>query len=174
MATISEFSPPAVSQRDTPASVHRFSAALSDLIRIIQFRDRDRACCYDVTVSQCYALEAVAESGALTVNELASRLVLDKSTASRLAAGLVESGYLERTRHPEDGRVVLLELTEAGRSIHSRIVGDLAEEYGAILSGLSPDACSAVVQVVERLRDSFAARVDTSGGSCCSIDTHRS
>src|SRR5690606_18937495 len=35
--------------------------ALSDLIRVYQFRDRDRICCHDISVSQCYALEALVE-----------------------------------------------------------------------------------------------------------------
>jgi hypothetical protein len=34
-----------------------FHAALSELVRVYQFRDRDRICCHDVSVTQCYALE---------------------------------------------------------------------------------------------------------------------
>ncbi|HSM59421.1 MAG TPA: hypothetical protein VK849_01435, partial [Longimicrobiales bacterium] len=49
-----------------------FSERIGELVRIIQFRDRDRACCHDVSVSQCYALEAVVDAGPLTVNDLAA------------------------------------------------------------------------------------------------------
>ena len=52
-------------------------AALSDLIRVYQFRDRDRICCHDLSVSQCYALEAVAKQGPMTVNDLAGHLYLE-------------------------------------------------------------------------------------------------
>ena len=31
--------------------------ALNQLVRVYQFRDRDRICCYDVSVTQCYAIE---------------------------------------------------------------------------------------------------------------------
>ena len=41
------------------ADAEQLSGALSELIRVIQFRDRDRACCYDISVSQCYALKRV-------------------------------------------------------------------------------------------------------------------
>jgi DNA-binding MarR family transcriptional regulator len=54
--------------------------AMSDLIRIYQFRDRDRTYCHGISVSQCYALEAVARHGPLTVNQLAAYLYLGKST----------------------------------------------------------------------------------------------
>jgi hypothetical protein len=59
--------------------------ALSDLVRVYQFRDRDRICCHDVSVTQCYALEALIRRGPITLGELAAELYLDKSTASRVA-----------------------------------------------------------------------------------------
>ena len=34
--------------------------ALSELIRVYQFRDRDRICCHDISVTQCYVLESLA------------------------------------------------------------------------------------------------------------------
>ena len=145
------------------------SAALGSLIRVVQFRDRDRACCYDISVSQCYALEGVVQAGGLTINELAAHLFLDKSTASRIANGLVDKGLLERARDPEDGRVVRLVPTPGGLDVHAAVQGDLDDEYGALLSDLEPDVRAAVTRVVERLADSFARRVDTSGGSCCTV-----
>jgi hypothetical protein len=38
-------------------------AALSDLVRLYQFRDRDTICCHDISVTQCYALQALARGG---------------------------------------------------------------------------------------------------------------
>jgi len=63
--------------------------ALGELVRVLQFRDRDRACCYDLSVSQCHALEAFVREGPMTVTELGSHLYLEKSTASRLAKALL-------------------------------------------------------------------------------------
>lgn len=147
----------------------RLSDALSGLIRVVQFRDRDRACCYDVSVSQCYALEGVVEEGGLTVNELAARLYLDKSTASRIANGLVERGLLAREPDPEDGRVVRLVATGRGEALHRRIEADLAAEYGELLGDFGPEVRAALIRLVGRLGRSFAARVETAGGSCCVV-----
>lgn len=140
-----------------------------DLVRVVQFRDRDRACCHDVSVSQCYALKAVADDGPLTVNDLAGQLYLDKSTASRVANGLVSMGYLARARDPEDGRVVRLVATPEGVALRDRIEGDLAAEYAELLRDLDPDVRRAAIRLVGRLGRAFASRVDSSGGTCCLV-----
>jgi DNA-binding MarR family transcriptional regulator len=145
------------------------SDAVGDLIRVVQFRDRDRACCYDLSVSQFYALKAVAEGGPLTVNDLAARLYLDKSTASRVANGLEEKAYLKRRRDPEDGRVIRLHATDQGTMLCQRIDGDLASEYAGLLADLSPEVRDGVTWLVGQLTRSFSARVDASGGSCCVV-----
>lgn len=146
-----------------------FSDALGELIRVIQFRDRDRACCYELSVSQCYALKAVADSGPLTVNDLAAYLYLDKSTASRIANGLVEKGLVARERDRDDGRIVRLGATERGRGLHDRVERELAAEYAELLEEFDPAFRSAILKLVRRLRRSFAARVETEGGSCCVV-----
>ena len=145
------------------------SDALSDLIRIVQFRDRDRACCYDVSVSQCYALKAVTDRGTLTVNELAAELYLDKSTASRVANGLEEKGYLARERDEADGRVIRLIASPAGAELCHRIDADLAREYAELLTDFDPEVRAAITRLLGRLALSFAARVETTGGSCCVV-----
>ena len=65
-------------------------------MRVYQFRDRDRICCHDVSVTQCYALETLVDHGPLRLGALAQRLFLDKSTTSRVVATLVKKGYVEQ------------------------------------------------------------------------------
>jgi MarR family 2-MHQ and catechol resistance regulon transcriptional repressor len=159
-------SPP---DREALGDAHRLYDALNDLLRVVQFRDRDRACCYDVSVTQCYALKAIVDEGPLTVNELAGRLYLDKSTASRVADGLGQKGYLGRERDGADGRIVRLRATDAGRTLCTRIEDDLAGAYAQMLEDFDPSVRAAMIRLVSRLAASFAARVETSGGSCCVV-----
>ncbi len=147
----------------------RLRESLSELVRVIQFRDRDRVCCYDVTVSQCYALEALVDRGASTVNDLAGALYLDKSTASRLANALVKKGYVRRVASPEDGRSVLLEPTAKARKLVERVKWDLAGEYVEMLSDFDPQVRASINTIVGRLARAFASKVETSGGSCCVV-----
>ena len=90
--------------------------ALSDLIRVYQFRDRDRICCHDLSIAQCHALEVLGKKAGTTLNEMAAELYLDKSTASRVVSALERKGYVERRAHPGDRRAVQLAVTPAGLS----------------------------------------------------------
>jgi DNA-binding MarR family transcriptional regulator len=146
-----------------------FYAALSDLIRIYQFRDRDRICCHDVSVSQCYALQALVERGGMTLNDLAAHLYLDKSTASRVVDALERKSYVERSPHPDDRRALVLAATEAGRELHRRIQRDLLAEEEALLAGFDPEIRRAMTHLLARLARAAAARVEAGGGSCCRV-----
>jgi len=146
--------------------------ALAELVRVVQFRDRDRACCHGVSVSQCYALKGVVDARGLTVNELAGYLYLEKSTASRIANGLVDRGLVARERDPDDGRVVRLVATSQGVTLARRIEADLLQEYSELVADFDPTVRSEVADLLNRLGQALAQRVDTSGGSCCVIRDH--
>ncbi len=150
--------------------VHLFNGALSDLIRVYQFRDRDRICCYDISVSQCYGLEALVRRGPMTLNDLAAHLYLDKSTASRVVDALEKKGYVARSPHPEDGRSLQLVTTAAGRDLHARIESDLVHEERGLLADFDPQARAAMIQLLGRITRAATARVEASGGSCCRIE----
>jgi DNA-binding MarR family transcriptional regulator len=147
----------------------RLRENLSELIRVIQFRDRDRVCCYDVSVSQCYALEALVDEDGGTVNDLAARLYLDKSTASRLANGLEKKGYIRRVPNAEDGRSVLLQPTAKARKLVERIKWELAGEYVDMLADFDPAVRDSINAVAARLARAFASKVEVSAGSCCVV-----
>jgi DNA-binding MarR family transcriptional regulator len=132
--------------------------ALSELLRVYQFRDRTSICCHGISVTQCYALEAVIEKGALTMNKLAAMLWLDKSTASRVVDGLEEAGHVRRAPNPADGRSLLIEATAGGRALHGRIVRGLIEEEKALLSDFDPQVRRGVARVIARLAAAAADR----------------
>ena len=141
--------------------------ALQGLIRVYQFRDRDRICCHDLSVTQCYALEALDRRGALTMNDLSAELYLDKSTSSRVINALERKEYVERRAHPDDRRAVQLHSTRAGRALYQRIKQEIVEQEKALIADIDPTTRQAMTQLIRRLATSAAERVDTSGGSCC-------
>jgi DNA-binding MarR family transcriptional regulator len=114
--------------RALQADALRLYEALSELVRVYQFRDRDKICCHDISVTQCYALEALIRSGPRTLNELATELFLDKSTASRVVTTLQRKGYVTRTEHPDDRRAVLVAITATGERLCTGIQQDLISE----------------------------------------------
>jgi MarR family 2-MHQ and catechol resistance regulon transcriptional repressor len=146
-----------------------FYAAFSELIRLYQCRDRDRICCHDISVTQCYALEALARRGSMTLNELANELSLDKSTSSRVVDALERKGYVARSPHPEDGRAVELRMTRLGRQLYSRIVGEILTEEKSLLAAFSPAVRRAMTEMILRLARAAERRSKSCArGSCCS------
>lgn len=92
-----------------------------------------------LSVSETFALGELVEAGAMSQQELAARLGLEKSTVSRLAAGMVDRGWLSRERDTDDRRLYRLQLTAAGLDVAERVGADLSEHHGRLLGRLSPD-----------------------------------
>ena len=138
-------------------------------MRVVRFRDRDRACCYELSASQCHALQALVRQGPMTVNDLAAHLHLEKSTASRLAAALLGKELVRKRVARSDGRVVVLQVTEAGHRLSRRILNDLTAEYMELLEGFDPEVRGALPILLERLASVVARRgAEEAGPSCCS------
>jgi DNA-binding MarR family transcriptional regulator len=152
-------------QRDAEA----LQAAVSDLVRVYQYRDRDRICCHDISVTQCHALEALVDGGPLRLGDLAGRLFLDKSTTSRVVRTLVRKGYVAQHPDATDGRATALAATRAGRLLCARITGDLVNEQRQLLADLDPDVRAGVVDVIRRLARAAESRfrAGVSGGGSC-------
>jgi MarR family transcriptional regulator, 2-MHQ and catechol-resistance regulon repressor len=125
--------------------------ALSRLRQVYEFRDRERICCYDVSVTQCRALEVVMDHEPLSMGGLAQRLLLDKSTVSRVVGALERKGYLEREAHPQDARSYQLSATPSGKELRACIDADLLAGERAILEDLSFRERRAVIDAVLRL-----------------------
>ncbi len=62
-------------------------------------------------------LRYLMESNSATVGQIQAFLHKSPSTTSTLIAQLEEKGHLTRRRSPEDNRVVIVELTPAGREL---------------------------------------------------------
>ena len=67
----------------------------------------------DVRPAHGFAFARLAPAGA-TVSELATHLGITRQAAAQLVDELVTKGYVERRRHPHDGRAQLIRLTERG------------------------------------------------------------
>lgn len=150
---------------DTPldrdaADLHR---ALTDLIRVYQFRDRRRICCHDISVTQCYALDVLAGRGPVLLRALADALYLDNSTTSRVVDSLERKGYARRTRDPGDGRAVQIEVTAAGRSLFEQIERTLVDEQKKLIADIDPEVRRATAMLVARLA---RASHDRFSGAC--------
>jgi DNA-binding MarR family transcriptional regulator len=158
--------PPSSPASSLDADARQLHRVLDELMRVVQFRDRDRICCHDVSVTQCYALRALVEEGPMGLNALAESLFLDKSTASRVVGALERKGYVVRRPDPADGRAVVLETTGAGTALYRRIEEDLVEEVARSAADFEPEVRRQMIRLLGRLAVAAAGRVERSGGCC--------
>lgn len=108
-------------------TIKKFRSNLRKFERIIE-EQKDTSCCGGVTVSQCHALMELVELDGLTVNELAEKLNLDKSTVSRIIESLVNSDLVSRENPKENRRIAVIALTRKGKSICDQI-NELNDNY---------------------------------------------
>lgn len=141
-------------------------AAVRKLLRIYQFRDRQRLCYHDISVTQCYALEALVRSGAMSVNRLSSELRLEKSSASRMVDSLEGKKYVRRTPDPRDRRARIVEMTAEGRRVHDEIVEELVEEKRQLFDGVGKSTRAAAIRIVGEMARVAEERFGDSSGSC--------
>ncbi|QHF43916.1 MarR family transcriptional regulator [Pseudomonas sp. S35] len=76
-----------------------------------------------LTYPQYLAMMVLWEEDSLTVGEISSRLLTDPGSLTPLLKRLEAEGLLSRTRSREDERVVVVELTEAGRALQENAMG---------------------------------------------------
>ena len=76
-----------------------------------------------LTYPQYLAMMVLWEEDGLTVGEISSRLLTDPGSLTPLLKRLEAEGLLSRTRSREDERVVVVELTAAGRALQDRAMG---------------------------------------------------
>ena len=84
----------------------------------------------DIRPAHGFAFARLAPGGA-TVSELAAHLGVTRQAAAQLVDELVAKGYVERRRHPDDGRAQLVQLTARGWACTRAADEAAAETVGA-------------------------------------------
>jgi DNA-binding MarR family transcriptional regulator len=97
------------------------------------------------------ALEHLVVRGGLTPGELGHRLGLTSGGVTALTGRLIDAGYVQRERHPSDGRMRVLGATEAGAEFLHAHVGPVLEAAEATLAGLPDADAELLADVLERL-----------------------
>jgi len=92
-----------------------------------------------VSASEARALIELLAARGIAQGQLAALLGLEKSTVSRLAAGLERKGWLRRGRDEDNQRFVRLYLTPEGRAIAAQVWQAWQSRQARILAGLSAE-----------------------------------
>jgi DNA-binding MarR family transcriptional regulator len=92
-----------------------------------------------MSASEARALIELVSARGIAQGELAAVLALDKSTVSRLAAGLERKGWVRRGRDEDNQRYVRLYLTPEGAQMAGRVWQAWQLRQARILAALSSD-----------------------------------
>jgi DNA-binding MarR family transcriptional regulator len=92
----------------------------------------------DMRLSDLLALDRIhrAGRGGIRTNTLARALRIPSNRLTYQLAGLEKRAYIERSPHPEDGRGVVLRLTEEGRDARRRALSTYRHITRDGLSGI--------------------------------------
>ncbi len=110
---------------------------------------RARAADYDLFYRVAVVLHRRREP--VTMGDLATALAVPLSTATRMVDWLVEAGYAERLADPLDRRVVLVGLTESGRTLYGTIGAFLEERAAALMRALTPDERATLIRLLRKI-----------------------
>lgn len=120
----------------------RWRKAIDRRFRAVGLTDASRA-----------PLIALYESGSpwMRQKELAEVLSLDKSSLVRVLAQLREAGFVEWETHETDRRAKSIRLTDEGRVMAARMVGESLAIEAQILDALSPAEMRATREALEKI-----------------------
>jgi DNA-binding MarR family transcriptional regulator len=108
---------------------------------------------------QMDALDLLSRRDHRAMKELATRLRVDPSTATRSMQRLEADGLVERFPSPEDGRVVLVRITDEGRRRHADVAARRSTAMMRILSEFDPGERAQLADMLDRFVQALDAVV---------------
>jgi DNA-binding MarR family transcriptional regulator len=115
-----------------------------------------------ISMAQLHILYTLQRHGQMPMSRLAEVLNVSLSNATGLIDRIEERGFVERTRVPEDRRVVLIRVTPAGERMLGEIDALSDELLRSVLGHLDRSKLAGVRQAVAALRDALGI---ATGGS---------
>jgi DNA-binding MarR family transcriptional regulator len=110
-------------------------------------------------------LLATLAEGQHNLSELAERWAVSRPTMSNSVTALVERGWVSRVRDPHDRRMVLIEVTPAGRAVLEEMRSAAEMRLAELLASLSPEECEELLTGLAVLRAVFDRVGESSQGS---------
>jgi DNA-binding MarR family transcriptional regulator len=111
-----------------------------------------------LTPSKVRALALIAESGGLRIGELADRVGVDDTTATRMVDRLEELGVAERHGAEGDRRATRVELTGEGEALMEGVAAQRLLFFCDVLEALEPEERTQLVGLTAKAADVLRAR----------------
>jgi DNA-binding MarR family transcriptional regulator len=145
----------------TPDNILPLRELLRILVRKMGILERSEASCCSITISQCHALVEIGRAGSLSVNQLADRLGLDKSTVSRSLEKLVNDGLVLREEDTSDRRYLLVRHTTAGAALCETIENRMNTYFNEVIHSIPAEKLAQIEDSLHYLTEALRKQ------SCC-------
>jgi DNA-binding MarR family transcriptional regulator len=138
--------------------IHEFMSLVIASTRSPRQRDRlQRALGLSLSETDLGALQLVHRHGPLAVSDLARRLEVDLSNASRQLRALEDQGLVARRVDPADRRVARFVVTAAGRRVLDRVRAIALNDYAVALDDWPARDRRQLASLLDRFREALLA-----------------
>ena len=114
----------------------------------------------EVTLPQFRVLVVLSVRGAQRPGDLATDLVVEPSTATRMCDRLVRKDLIARRHSTQDRRTVVVELTDSGQTLVNTVMARRRREFERLAATVPADQHQAVITALGVLLDASGPRPD--------------
>jgi DNA-binding MarR family transcriptional regulator len=142
--------PAAVDPSDDPYApiIADFRAAMNQL----KCASSERLVRMGVSMAQLHIMYTLQRNGEMPMSRLADVLQVSLSNATGLIDRIEERGFVERTRVPEDRRVVMIRVTDAGRRMLEEVDAISSDLLRSVFGRIGRSQVAAVGRAIAELR----------------------
>ncbi|MGP1673596.1 MAG: MarR family winged helix-turn-helix transcriptional regulator [Candidatus Limnocylindrales bacterium] len=141
----------------------RYGSIIADFraaMTMLKCASSQRALRVGISMAQLHILFTLQRNGDMTMSRLAEVLDVSLSSATGLIDRIEERGFVERTRVPEDRRMVVIRVTPAGHRMLGEVDALSDDLLRTVLERLDHRRLPGVAEAVQLLRASLAATID--------------
>jgi DNA-binding MarR family transcriptional regulator len=104
----------------------------------------------NLSPSHLRVLHLLAPTNTWAMKDLAEQLGLTPPSLTAITRRLVQTGLVQRQTHPDDSRISLLSLTEAGRALHEQLYAEHLARMEQLLAGLTAEEQRLFLDLLDR------------------------
>ncbi len=121
-------------------------------LRNYYFRPAEQIARIQLAPAQFHAISVLYRKGPLPMGELAAEMKISKQQLTPLVSRLIEEGMALRKQDQNDRRIVLIQLSEKGRSTFSQLGAKIRNNFQDKLGRLSDSDLNELKQLLHRVR----------------------
>jgi DNA-binding MarR family transcriptional regulator len=125
--------------------------------RLVAEISRRAKATFDLSASAVTVLAIVdGATEPITPGLIAERAIVSSASATSVLDTLEKRGLIVRRAHPEDGRKLVIDLTDAGRAIIDRVLPGIHTLETRVMSALTPAERAQLMRLLSKVQTSAA------------------